>query len=172
MSIHRISVIVATCAFVFVPRAARTVDRGPSTPEERAQALEYIRHFESDPLNPGLRKEIQRVVQWSIAVPDIHVSLCTLVDLPKGDKKHSQTLFTAMVLAQIRFAIEHRDQPSDVDGQYLAGVQGMLRAYEKVITAPAMVRLPALDDLLQRRDAGTLAQFVNERAATACQKKG
>jgi hypothetical protein len=172
MSVRSFSAIFVVCAFLFAPIAARPADRAPSTHEERTQALEYIQHFQSDPLSPDLKKEIRWVTEWAIEIPDVHVNLCLFVGLPKGDKKHSQTLFTSMLLAQVRFAIEHRDQPSDVNEEYVAGMQGMLRAYEKVVAAFPKDRQPAIDDLIQKRDAGTLPQYIRERSATACKKNG
>ncbi|HEY2858411.1 MAG TPA: hypothetical protein VGJ21_08345 [Terracidiphilus sp.] len=164
---------VAVCTVLFVlgfaPLSAQD-KRGPSTPEERQQALDYIHHFQSDPLNPSLKSETQWVTMWAIEVPDIHVNLCFLVDLPKGDKKHSQTLFTAMMLAQTGFGIEHRDGQADVNAEYLAGLDALLSAYEKVVAANAKDRQPALDDLLERRKAGTLADFVKTQAPTRCKK--
>ena len=172
MFVRHVAATLVCCAFVAVPVASIAADRGPSTPEERKQALEYIQHFDADPLNPDLKKEVQWVTEWMIQIPDIHVNLCLLVDLPKGDKKHSQTLFTAIVMAQTRFAVEHRDVPPDLDAEYLAGMQGLLHAYEKVLAAYPKDRQPALDDLVQRRDAGTLPQYIKERATASCKKSG
>jgi hypothetical protein len=159
------------CALMFGTSLASAADRGPSTPEERKQAIDYIHHFQSDPLNPGLKSEIEQVTLWAIQVPDIHVNLCLLVDLPKGDKKHSQLLFTAIVVSQTAYAIEHRDDPPDVNAEYMAGMEGLLSVYEKVVAANGKDHQPVLDDLLQRRQAGTLADYVKERAAASCHKK-
>jgi carboxypeptidase Q len=172
MVVRSLAATLAFCAFLTLPVASMAADRGPSTPEERQQALEYIQHFESDPLNPDLKKEVRWVTEWMIQVPDIHTTLCLFVDLPKGDKKHSQTLFTSMVMAQTRFAIEHRDAAPELDAEFLAGMQGMLHAYEKVIAAYPRDREPALDDLVHRRDDGSLPQYLKERAGTTCKKNG
>jgi len=142
--------------------------RGPSTPEERQKALAYIAHFESDPLSPDLKPEIAWVVAWMIEVPDIHSTICSLVQFPKKDKKHSQIPFDAMFLAQTRWAIVHKDDPPDLNGELLAGVEGALRAYEKVIAAFPKDRQPQLDDLLQQREAGTLADWVKQNSGEHC----
>jgi hypothetical protein len=162
MFMRHLCIAMAVCVLAFGASSATAADRGPSIPEERQRALEYIHHFQADPLNPALRPEIEWVTKWAIEVPDVHVNLCPMVDLPKGDKKHSQTLFTALMLSQTAFAIEHRDDPADVHAEYLAGMNGLLDAYEKVVAANAKDRQPALDDLLQRRQAGTLPDYVKE----------
>jgi hypothetical protein len=52
--------------------------------------------------------------------------------------------------------------------EYQAGVEGALRVYEVLVKANSKDRQPYLDDLIQRREAGTLAQFVAERASASC----
>jgi len=171
MYIRTIFSALLGCSLLAVPLPIHAADRGPSTPEERKQALEYIHDFESDPLNPSLKPQIQWVVKWVIEIPDIHVGLCTILDkLPKGDKKDGQTLFTAMVFAQTAFVLENPDKQSDLLAQYQAGVEGVLRVYELLLKTNPKDRQPYLDDLVQRCEAGTLMQFVKERAASACNK--
>jgi hypothetical protein len=77
---------LAGSALLLAPIASTAADRGPSTPEERKQALEYVHHFEADPLNPALQLEKQWLTVWIIEVPDIHVNECMILDkLPRGD---------------------------------------------------------------------------------------
>jgi len=171
MFIRTISAALIGYALLLVPIASTAADRGPSTPEERKQALEYIAHFEADPLNPALQPEKQWLTEWIIEVPDIHVNVCMILDkLPKGDKKDGQTLFNAMFFSQLAFVLRNPDKQSDTLAQYQAGVEGALRVYEVLLKANPKDREPYLDDLMQRREAGTLAQFVKERAEAACKK--
>ena len=110
-------------------------------------------------------------MEWTIEISDVHVNLCTILDkLPKGDKKDSQTLFTAMVFAQTAFALQNPDKQEDLLAQYQAGVEGVLRTYEVLLKANPKDRQPHLDDLIRRREAGTLAQCVKERADATCHK--
>lgn len=169
MFIRCLAAVLVGCALLAAPVAA-TAQRGPSTLEERKQALEYIHHFEADPLNPNLQTEKEWLTVWMIQVPDIHVSVCLILDLPKGDKKDSQTLFNAMFFTQIRFVLENPYKQKNELAQYLAGVEGALRTYELLLKSKPKDRQPFLDDLIQRREAGTLAQWVKERAAAQCNK--
>src|ERR1035438_7089073 len=79
MFIRTISAALIGYALLLVPIASTAADRGPSTPEERKQALEYIAHFEADPLNPALQPEKQWLTEWIIEVPDIHVNVCMIL---------------------------------------------------------------------------------------------
>ena len=169
MFIRKISAVAVACGLLLASTVSFTQDhRGPSTAEERQQALEYIHNWLADPLGPQAKEQYTWVLEWAIQVPDIHVHVCTLIDLPKGNKKDSSTIFGAMVMTQTAFAINNRDKESDLMAEFQAGVEGALHVYEVLLKANPKDRQPYLDDLIQRRDAGTLAQFVKERAATEC----
>jgi hypothetical protein len=156
-------------AALLPPGAAYAADRGPSTPEERKQALQFIQDFQADPLSPRSIQEREWVLRWIIEVPDIHVHMCMILDkLPKGDKKDSSTIFLAETLSQTAFLIQNPDRQDDRIAEYQAGVEGALHVYEVLLKTNPRDRQPYLDDLIQRRDAGTLVQFVKERAAAAC----
>lgn len=168
MFIRSISAIVVGSALL-APAAVHATDRGPSTPEERKQAIQYIQDFESDPLSQRSIEEREWVLKWTIEIPDIHIHACMILDkLPKGDKKDSGTIFIAETFSQAAFLIQHPDRQDDRIAEYQAGVEGALRAYEVLLKTNPKDRQPYLDDLIQRRDAGTLGQFVKERAAAAC----
>ena len=147
---------------------AWAADRGPSTPAERKQALEYVRHFEADPLNPDMQAEIQWVLQWTREVPDIRLDLCTSFYKLKAASKDGQIIFDAMVLAQTAFVLENPDRQDDGPAQVEAGVEGVLRVYEALIKANPDHRDPFLDKLIKQRDAGTLPQFVKQHAPSPC----
>jgi hypothetical protein len=168
MFLRTLSAALLGCVLLAAPASAIAADRGPSTPEERKQAIDYIQHFMTDPLNPALKPEISWLTKWIIQVPDVHVTLCTIIDFPKGNKKDSQTLFTAMFVSQVEFALQHPDVQADHFAEYQAGVEGALKVYELLLKSNPKDRQPYLDDLIQRRDAGTLAQWVKERAAATC----
>jgi len=147
---------------------ARIADRGPSTPAERKQALEFARHFEADPLNPDLNAEIQWVLKWTMEVPDIRLDLCTSFDKLKFESKDGHLFFDAMVLAQTGFVLEHPDRKDDGPAQTEAGAEGVLRAYEASIKANPKDREPFLDKLFKQREAGTLSQFIKQHAPSSC----
>jgi hypothetical protein len=164
MFLRNLSAALLGCALLAAPASAIAAGRGPSTPEERKQALDYIQHFMADPLHPALKSEISWIVRWTIEIPDVHVSLCNIIELPKSNKKDSQTLFTAMIMAQTAFALQNPGKQNDDLAQYQAGVEGVLRVYELLLKSNPKDHQLILDDLIQRRDAGTLPQWIKERA--------
>ena len=106
-----------------------------------------------------------------IEISDIHVNVCTILDkLSKGDKKEASAVFIAETFSQTAFLIRNPGKQDDLLAQYRAGVEGVLRTCEVLLKANPRDRQPFRDDLIQRREAGTLAQFVKERAEAACKK--
>jgi hypothetical protein len=171
MFLRNLSAVLVGCALLAAPLAA-TAQRGPSTPEERKQALEYIHDFQSDPLNSKVIQEREWVLRWVIEVPDVHVHVCAdlLNQLPKGNKKDSSTILIAEMFAQTAFQLQNPDKQDDRLAEHQAGVEGALRVYEVLIKSNPKDRQPFLDDLIQRRDAGTLAQWVKEHDSAGCMK--
>ena len=88
----------------------------------------------------------------------------------KSDKKDGPTLIAAMFMAQTEFALQSADGKGDRLSQFQSGVEGALRVYDVLLKAKPGDRQPYLDDLIQRREAGTLVQFVKERAEASCGK--
>lgn len=170
MFLRTVSASLVSCVLLFAPLAGLAQDkRGPSTPEERQQALVNIHSWQSDPLGPQAKDQFGSVLKWLAEVPDLTVHVCSILDsLPKGDKKHASTIFGGEVMAQAAFLIENPDKRDDRSAELVAGVEGALRIYELLLKANPKDREPYLDDLIQQRDAGTLGQFVKERAAAAC----
>lgn len=76
MTNRNLCAIVIGCGLLIASTGAEGAGRGPSTPEERKQALKYISDFEADPLNQELQPEIQWVVKWTMEVPDVRLNIC------------------------------------------------------------------------------------------------
>jgi hypothetical protein len=97
--------------------------------------------------------------------------MCAFLDgLPKGNKKDSASIVVAQMFSQTAFLLQNPNKQDDRLAEQQAGVEGALRVYEVLLKANPKDRQPYLDDLIQRRDSGTLGQFVKERAASACKK--
>ncbi|MGH9561461.1 MAG: hypothetical protein ACRD3S_08400, partial [Terracidiphilus sp.] len=135
MTLRKIAAVVVMCGFLLAPSVTVAQEkRGPSTAEERQQALEYIHSWQADPLGPQAKDQAAWVTNWLIEVPDLTVHLCSILDkLPKGDKKDSSTIFAGMFMAQAAFVLENPDKKGDLLPEYQAGVDGALRAYEVLL---------------------------------------
>jgi hypothetical protein len=146
--------------------------RGPSTEEERTKALAAIDDLEKNPLGPSAKEERRWLTLWLIEVPDIHAAYCTDLypDRPKGDKADSFIISTQMMFSGARYAIQHPGSTADDIGQFIAGVEGSLRTYEVLVVQKPKDQQPALDELLKKRAAGTLGDYVKVQVAARCKK--
>jgi hypothetical protein len=68
------------------------------------------------------------------------------------------------------FVIEHPDQAKDVSAQYLASVEGALKAYESILKTKPDAKSNAMDLLLDKQKNGTLADYVRETSSKGCNK--
>ena len=145
-------------------------NRKPSTPEERAQAVRLTRALEADPLSKDAKKARQWLLSWLIQVPDISVTICPdyLRPIFEKDKNYANDIFFQMTFSSAAFIIEHPEQATDDVAVNKAGLEGSLRAYEAIVKAKPKATWPFLDELVQRREKGTLAEYVREISTTKC----
>ena len=142
-------------SFNLLIAAQNDSQRGPSTAEERKRFVEITKKLEQDPLNPELRADRDWALKWLEDIPDITVNMCTPVlgDLGDSGYRYGPQVGAQFGLAMAAFIIEHPDKATDVNAQYLAGVESALRAKSE-----------ELDELLARQAQGRLADVVRSRA--------
>ncbi len=169
MFLRAATVSLLGCIFLAAAPASLAADRGPSTAEERKQALTIIRRYQADPFNVEVQPQVQWVEQWTRDVPDIRLDLCmSFYKLDKAKKADGAAFFTSMLLAQTAFVLENPEHQDDGIAQMQAGVEGMLHFYALLLKANPHDRQPYLDKLIKQRDAGTLTQCVKQHAPSAC----
>jgi len=152
---------------------AHAQQRGPSTPEERARAIQAARALKADPLAPNLQEDREWLIKWLIQVPDITVKLCAtfLGDLGDSKSGYPGALIATMMASEAAFVIEHPDRAKDAAAVYVAGVDGALDAYQAIRKKDVNYRLAHLDDLTQKRDQGKLVDYVRT-TAKKCKPNG
>ena len=160
----RRSCISALLVFALLyPGTALPQERGPSTPEERARALEITRQLEQDPLNRALHKDREWLLRWLIEIPDIQVSICAsgLGQFFKSKYKYSPEIMGQLTFGSAAFIIENPAKAKDEAATCLAGVQGALAAYKAILKSQPSAKSPALDELAAKTP-GQLQAHVNE----------
>jgi len=160
--------LVLTLAIV-VPAAAQN-RRGPSTPEERARAVQIAQKLAADPLDDSLKDDRTWLLKWAADVPDITVSICASNDEFKKKYKYRPEMTFQKMASSLAFVIEHPDQSQDKVAEELAGVQGALNAYQVILKANPKAHSPYWDELLQKQSAATLKEFVADYVTTKCSK--
>src|SRR4051812_14374512 len=126
-----IAVLLALAAF---STHASAQQRGPSTPEERARAVQTAKSLETDPLAPNIEKDREWLIKWLIEIPDISVKLCAnlLGDLGESKNGYPGAITATTLASEAAFVIEHPEKSKDEEAIYLAGVDGALHAYEAI----------------------------------------
>jgi hypothetical protein len=136
--------------------------RGPSTPEERQRVASISHRIEADPLGPSAVEDRAWAMKLLIAVPDIHVRACgeLMRSIFAAKKNYSSELFAQMIISDGAFAIEQPEKTGDLLAHNLAGLEGSLKAYESILKSKPAARWPLLDELIQKRNNGTLLDYV------------
>src|SRR5215831_1465045 len=130
----RVRILITALALAISCGVAHGQQRGPSTPEERKRAVEIATLLENDPLNKDAQALSRELLLFLIAVPDIHVHLCTNVlgDYKKIKGDYAPTITTQLTFSQAKFVMEHPEQADDHYQEYSNGVEGALRTYQKI----------------------------------------
>ena len=117
---------------------------------------------EADPLNDGAKDARGWLIAWLSEVPDISVQMCTAL-LGKdfeSNSKYGAELSLQQPLSSAAFIIEQPDRADDQLAVAVAGVEGVLRAYEALLSKKPKARFPLLDAMREAKAKGTLERIV------------
>ena len=159
----------AIIALVFIslvvagPCAAQQ-QRGPSTPQERGQAVNLTRFLEDDPLNAKAPDARRWLLTWLADVPDISVTICPdfLKPIMGKDKNYSSEIFGQSVYGSAAFIIENPDRANDEEAVYLAGLESSLKVYEAILKVKPKSTWAFLDGLIEKRNKQELDDYVRD----------
>jgi hypothetical protein len=144
---------------------AQQQQRGPSTAEERDRAVKIASALQADPLSPD-KSDRQWFMLWLIQVPDISVPMCPSLHGDLGDEKKSDypgAIVAAEMGAEAAYVIGHPDRAKDKSAVYAAGVEGAVNAYQAIRAKDTQYHVKELDDAIQKRDQGKLANYVTSK---------
>ena len=160
--LRKTSLLFIAVVFLCSVHSAWAQDK-PSTPEQRKAAVEMITFLETSPLAKEAKDYRLKLFTFLAAVPDITVTLCPNVlgeeKRRKGDYDSELVTFQLM-FSQAKFIIENPDKANDEAAVFVAGVEGVLRTWEAIKTAKPKAKFPLMDELIEKRQAGTLAEYV------------
>jgi hypothetical protein len=155
---------------LFLPAVAAAQQRGPSTAEERARAVERAHRLETDPFNADAREWRLWLLTWIDEVPDITVNICNLLSPLSGtNRRFAREIVLQTIFSGAAFIIENPDKAAvDDDAAYIAGVRGALKAYESILKDRPEARWHFLDELIEKREKGELDDWVRRTADQRC----
>lgn len=159
-----VSTMILVCTVALHSNSAFSQQRGPSTPEERAKAVQVARDLESDPLGPNAKDERSWITVWLIQVPDISVKFCTdlLEPRPKPESHYAAEISTQMLFSGAAFVIGNPKKAKDQQAVYLAGLEGALKSYEAALKKDPEARWPSVDGIIEKRDQGKLDEYLKQ----------
>ena len=151
-------------------QASPALAKKASTPEDRAKAVTLARELEHDPMAEAAVEKRKWLIKWYEKVPDITVTICDVLGpMPDDDHPFFPFVLAQSMFSQGAFIIEHPDQEKDNVAAQTAGMLGSLKVYEVFVKVVPDGRMPFLDDMLKRRDEGTLATYMVEAVAKGCE---
>lgn len=157
--------LLALFALALAAAQAQPQPRRPSTPEERAKVVEIARSLETDPLNKDAEEQRRWITLWSVRVSDITLKFCAgLLGPMKQSNYYSRAIVLQMMPSAAAFIVLNPDKAKDGIAAYTAAVEGSLRAYESILKTNPKETRPFLDDLIEKRERGELADYVRQAA--------
>jgi len=149
-----------------LPSAAAKM-RGPSTAEERAQALAYAQSLEEHPLAKDSLEKRMWLTEWLVQIPDLTVNVCckelkALESLDKVNDTYSNQLRMQALYSQAAFQLQHPEEKNITTIQ-AAGLAGTLRAYRAIQQFDPTAKYPLLDNLMSLEKQGKLQKFVQKQ---------
>lgn len=141
--------------------STEAVERGPSTPEERARVVQMASDSEKNPLQIQAANA-EWLKKWVNDVPDLTLNYGAVSDwLGRAAKQESREAikfqFTASVMA---FQIQNPAKAEKQSANDLAGVEGALRAYETLLGQDDKYRSAKIDVAVAARNKGELPAFL------------
>ena len=140
-----------------------------STPKERLKIVELSKQYEADILGPKSKDLATVLVKWWTDVPDLSVNWCAnlLVDERPSSKELASSVTVQALLAAGVYVMEHADKPMTNRTVWLAGMEGVVRAYQNLLGRDPSLKDPFLDKLSDLQHAGTLGEYVDAHS-TSC----
>jgi carboxypeptidase Q len=135
-----------------------------SSAEDRARLVAVARKLEAAPLDPALAPDRAWAVQWVVAAPDVHARICGALsaDLRRPRYKYRTQMTDQLLISSAAFLIEHPEQGATLANQNVAGMEGVLKAYQAILKSDPQATAKSLDDLLQKQKEGKLDETVRE----------
>jgi hypothetical protein len=165
--LKRLQAAVLVSVSLAVPALAQNA-RGPAAPDEMTRVVQIAAASDKDPVATMTSADGRWFRKWTDEVPDYNfgpdkAAFWLMNGAAKGELKRVAIFQHAISTAayQVQHHIQDpRKSPESLEATTIAGLEGVLRAYENMLATRPEIRSPELDTALAARDKGMLAQFV------------
>jgi len=143
----------------------------PSTPEERAKALEIAERLERDSFAKTAKEDRGWMVAWISEVPDFNLVICSdaLTPLLLSKKDEQTAIWFNGFAGGTAFVVQHPESMRDLNAVNVAGVQSALRSYQNAIAKNPKFKIDAMEQLLAKAKDGRLTEEMLRTAAQCSQ---
>ena len=157
------------CAVMLLAGAVGGAQQGTLSVKDRKKLVELATKLENEPLSKKAPKDRKKVLTLIQRAPDLTVPPCRalLDELLLSKELGAQELRVQMTISGAMFLVQHPEAAGDRAAVYAAGLEGALRTYENMRHMNPLVQIDAMDELVERRERGTLADYVRQSMA-AC----
>jgi carboxypeptidase Q len=164
----RIAAVLALSASVAAPVLAQP-SRGPTTPEEQTRIVQLAPRADKDPIGVMTSPDGRWFEKWAEEAPDYMLgpdkAVFWLISSGAAKADLKRVLRFHHTLSIAAFQLQHHildpeANEADKEAKTLAGLEGVLRAYETLVLARPDNRTPQMDEALAARNRGALAAFV------------
>ena len=146
-SLKRLQAAVLVSVSLALPALAQT-GRGPATPDEIAQVVQIAAASDKDPVATMTSADGRWFRKWSDDVPDYNfgpdkAAFWLMKGAAKGELKRVAIFQHAVSTAayQVQHHIQDpRKSPDSLEATTIAGLEGVLRAYENMLPAHPGIR--------------------------------
>lgn len=155
--------LVTVVLVVVMTLASAWAEPRKSTPKERQRIVDLSKQYEKNILAPEAKKLASEVFDWWVEVPDVTLNWCSelLTDEMPQDQDLAGAVRLQGLVAGGVFVLEHPQQASDDRAIWIAGLEGVVRAYQNLLELDQGHRDDFLDKLVEIGSAGKLGEYVD-----------
>lgn len=137
--------------------------------KDRAAFISNSKLLERDPFNPNAPDARSWGFKWLVETDQVSVTLCSemMKLVPEKKNKFKGELLMQLNFGTAVFKLENPDKKNDEAAATLAGLESMLRTYEKMLSENPKAKNADLDALVAKMKAGELKPVAD---AAACKK--
>ena len=152
---------IALAAVLTAASAVSVARAGDPAVMPSNDALRLIRLLEQEPLSPNAAKIRSDLIEWATATKDVMITVCDVLGpIPSKEVPYGPELLIQAMFGNGAFQLEHVQHKGDEYKAQLAGIESMLRSYERILAADPSARIPEYDEWLREREAGDLEAKV------------
>ncbi len=161
---QKLLICLALILPIMLGTALNAQGREPSTPEERAEVVRLTKASELDLMIGTSEQERAWFMKLMVDVPDIKLELGPVAiwcSESMQEDKQALALFQFM-LSAVSFQIENPTKTKDSEAIDLAGLEGVISAYENLCNKNQNARSIKMDEAIILRNNGGLPGFVKQ----------